>query len=100
MCLWATCYLESWKRTEKLTACKWGMVDFEQEQMSRPEFEALAFERESAVTGDVARARERERERGREEKMLLRPSFKLCSRKRKSLIDLEWRKAPFVLGLC
>jgi len=27
------------------------MVDFEQEQMSRPEFEALAFERESAVTG-------------------------------------------------
>ena len=51
MCLWATLYLEAWKRTEKFTACKWGMVDFEQEQMSRPEFEALAFERESAVTG-------------------------------------------------
>jgi len=52
MCLWATLYLEAWKRTEKFTASKWGMVDFEQEQMSRPEFEALAYERESAVTGE------------------------------------------------
>eukprot|EP00615_Pteridomonas_danica_P014832 CAMPEP_0114382610 /NCGR_PEP_ID=MMETSP0102-20121206/4209_1 /TAXON_ID=38822 ORGANISM="Pteridomonas danica, Strain PT" /NCGR_SAMPLE_ID=MMETSP0102 /ASSEMBLY_ACC=CAM_ASM_000212 /LENGTH=489 /DNA_ID=CAMNT_0001538439 /DNA_START=18 /DNA_END=1488 /DNA_ORIENTATION=+ len=51
MAIWATLYLESWKRTEKKTACRWGMVDFEQEQQPRPEFDAISFFRESPVTG-------------------------------------------------
>jgi len=51
MSLWATLYLESWKRQEKRTACKWGMIGFEQEQQSRPEFDAISFFRESPVTG-------------------------------------------------
>jgi anoctamin-10/anoctamin-7 len=51
MAIWATLYLESWKRTEKQTACRWGMVDFEQEQQPRPEFDAISFWRESPVTG-------------------------------------------------
>jgi len=51
MCVWTTLYLESWKRAEKRTALRWGMIDFEQEQQSRPEFEAIAFFRESPVTG-------------------------------------------------
>ena len=51
MSLWATLYLESWKRKEKTTALDWGMIDFESEEQSRPEFEAIAFYRESPVTG-------------------------------------------------
>jgi len=51
MSLWATFYLESWKRTEKKTAARWGMIDFEQEQQSRPEFDSVAFFRESPVDG-------------------------------------------------
>lgn len=51
MAIWATLYLESWKRTEKETACRWGMIDFEQEQQARPEFDAISFYRESPVTG-------------------------------------------------
>jgi hypothetical protein len=50
--LWATLYLESWKRQEKRTAGAWGMIDFEKEQQSRPEFDAVSFFRESPVTGE------------------------------------------------
>jgi hypothetical protein len=28
--------LEFWKRKEKLTALKWGMIDFEKDEVSRP----------------------------------------------------------------
>ena len=51
MSLWASFYLESWKREEKAVALEWGMIDFEDEEQSRPEFEAIAFYRESPVTG-------------------------------------------------
>ena len=51
MSIWATLYLESWKRKEKRTALRWGMIDFEQEQQSRPEFDLIAELRESPVSG-------------------------------------------------
>ena len=38
MGLWSALFLESWKRTEKTTAMKWGMVGFEEEQADRPQF--------------------------------------------------------------
>jgi hypothetical protein len=41
MALWATLYLESWKRKEKRTALEWGMIDFESEEQSRPEFQVI-----------------------------------------------------------
>jgi hypothetical protein len=28
--------LEFWKRKEKLTAMKWGMIDFEKNEVTRP----------------------------------------------------------------
>lgn len=37
--LWAIFMLEFWKRTEKITAMKWGTIGFEDEQRDRPEFE-------------------------------------------------------------
>lgn len=38
MALWATSFLESWKRQEKWHAMKWGMVGFEEEENVRPQF--------------------------------------------------------------
>jgi len=37
--VWCTLFLEFWKRTEKTTAMKWGMVGFEEDEQDRPEFE-------------------------------------------------------------
>jgi len=49
MALWATLYLESWKRTQKDTAMKWGMIGLEQVEVNRPEFTGLKSK--SPVTG-------------------------------------------------
>lgn len=37
--LWSIVMLEYWKREEKYTAMKWGMIDFEEEQVDRPQFQ-------------------------------------------------------------
>jgi len=37
--LWATLFLESWKRKNAELAFKWNMLDFEQLEKTRPEFE-------------------------------------------------------------
>jgi hypothetical protein len=36
--LWAIFMLEFWKRREKYTAMRWGMVGFESEQVDRPQY--------------------------------------------------------------
>lgn len=33
--IWSTFFLEYWKRKEKTTAMKWGMVGFEEEEQAR-----------------------------------------------------------------
>ncbi len=38
MGLWSAVFLENWKRVEKVTAVRWGMVGFEEEEQNRPQF--------------------------------------------------------------
>lgn len=38
MGLWSALFLEHWKRLEKTTAMKWGMVGFEEEEQDRPQY--------------------------------------------------------------
>jgi threonine/homoserine/homoserine lactone efflux protein len=38
MGLWSALFLENWKRTEKTTAMKWGMVGYEEDEQPRPQF--------------------------------------------------------------
>jgi hypothetical protein len=38
--LWATWYIENWKRTEAFMALRYGMSEFEKEETTRPEFNA------------------------------------------------------------
>jgi len=49
MALWSTIMLEFWKRKEKYTAMRWGMIGFEEEEEDRPQFEGVT--RRSPVTG-------------------------------------------------
>ena len=39
MAMWSVVFLEHWKRTEKNTALKWGMIGFEENEVTRPQFE-------------------------------------------------------------
>ncbi|CAM9653012.1 unnamed protein product, partial [Phaeothamnion confervicola] len=36
--LWSTCFCEFWKRKQAMYAMKWGMVGFEAEEQTRPQF--------------------------------------------------------------
>jgi hypothetical protein len=38
MALWATCFLESWKRKEAWYAMIWGTIGFQEEEQARPQF--------------------------------------------------------------
>ena len=38
MAVWATLFLEFWKRKEKTYAMRWGTVGFEEEEVTRPQF--------------------------------------------------------------
>jgi hypothetical protein len=49
MAIWGTLMLEFWKRKEKYTAMRWGMIGFEEEEEDRPQFEGTT--RRSPVTG-------------------------------------------------
>jgi hypothetical protein len=49
MSMWATLFLEYWKRTEKTLALRWGMIGFESTQSDRPSF--TGTESTSPVTG-------------------------------------------------
>lgn len=51
MGLWSALFLENWKRTEKTTAMKWGMVGFEEEEQPRPQFQGE--KQRSPVTGKM-----------------------------------------------
>lgn len=49
MALWSALLLEFWKRNEKVTAMKWGMVDADETEQNRPQFDGIpSF---SPVTG-------------------------------------------------
>lgn len=39
MALWATIFVETWKRKEKRNAMRWGMVGYENNEQERPEFD-------------------------------------------------------------
>lgn len=41
LALWAVVMLEFWKRQEKLTALKWGMIGFEDSEITRPEYRGI-----------------------------------------------------------
>eukprot|EP01038_Epipyxis_sp_PR26KG_P011020 gene11020-14800_t len=41
--LWSTVMLEYWKRKEKLTSMRWGMVGFEDDEQARPEFQGKDY---------------------------------------------------------
>lgn len=41
VCLWSIVMLETWKREEKRIAMRWGMSDFEQTELDRPEFNGV-----------------------------------------------------------
>jgi hypothetical protein len=49
MSMWATLFLEYWKRAEKTCALRWGMIGFESSEAERPAF--LGTESVSPVTG-------------------------------------------------
>lgn len=49
--LWATLFLESWKRKQSTHVMKWGMKGFEAEETTRPQFNEVAAEIPSPVTG-------------------------------------------------
>lgn len=51
MGLWSALFLENWKRTEKTTAMKWGMVGYEEEEQPRPQFQGE--KQRSPVTGKM-----------------------------------------------
>jgi len=38
MAVWATCFLESWKRANASIQYDWDVIDFEKEELPRPEF--------------------------------------------------------------
>ncbi|CAG8592544.1 2076_t:CDS:10 [Funneliformis caledonium] len=38
MAIWATCFLESWKRANASIQYDWDVIDFEREELPRPEF--------------------------------------------------------------
>jgi hypothetical protein len=41
MAVWATLFIENWKRTENVHAMKWGMVGFEATEQNRPAFNGI-----------------------------------------------------------
>jgi hypothetical protein len=41
MAIWATLFLEFWKRKEATHAMKWGMTGYEAEELTRPQFEGV-----------------------------------------------------------
>jgi hypothetical protein len=49
MAVWATLFLEFWKRKEKQYAMKWGTVGFEEEEATRPQF--VGERRQNPVNG-------------------------------------------------
>ena len=49
---WAVFMLEFWKRKQALTSFKWGMDDFEAEQLDRPEFKGLGEGQYAASDGE------------------------------------------------
>eukprot|EP00824_Muranothrix_gubernata_P011795 TRINITY_DN2533_c1_g1_i1.p1 TRINITY_DN2533_c1_g1~~TRINITY_DN2533_c1_g1_i1.p1 ORF type:complete len:713 (-),score=171.93 TRINITY_DN2533_c1_g1_i1:46-1872(-) len=51
MALWATFFLEFWKRRQATLSLRWGMTDFEEKEEQRPEF--IGEERPSPVTGKL-----------------------------------------------
>jgi len=51
MCIWATLFIETWKRKRFRQTSKWGMVGYRSKEQPRPEFKLVASHRESAVTG-------------------------------------------------
>jgi hypothetical protein len=48
---WGTVYLEIWRRRESSLAIKWGMMDFEEDEIARPQFKGL--NRRSPVTDEL-----------------------------------------------
>ena len=50
MCLWSTCFAESWKRRNAQLAMEWGMTGYEEEEQDRPQFEGETIP--SPVTGE------------------------------------------------
>lgn len=55
MALWATCFVEFWKRKQSRYAMMWGMVDSEKTAEERPEFTEKADSTTSPVTGEPER---------------------------------------------
>lgn len=49
MALWSSLMLEFWKRNEKTVASRWGMTDFEETEMERPQF--FGYVKRSPITG-------------------------------------------------
>ena len=49
MAVWATFYFEFWKRKEKSTAMKWGMIDSDKSAQIRPAFQGIKIP--DAITG-------------------------------------------------
>jgi hypothetical protein len=52
MGLWSAMFLENWKRKEKTTAMRWGMVGYEEEEQDRPQFQGQPIL--SPITGKPA----------------------------------------------
>lgn len=50
MALWATSFLESWKRKEAWYGMRWGSTGFEEEEQARPQFQGDRIP--SAITGE------------------------------------------------
>lgn len=38
MAIWSTCFIEAWKRKEKTIAMKWGMIGYEEEEVTRTSY--------------------------------------------------------------
>lgn len=51
--LWAVLMLEYWKRDEKYTALRWGMIGFEDTEVDRPEF--FGTEQPSYINGEMTK---------------------------------------------
>lgn len=48
---WGTVYLEIWRRRESSLAIKWGMMDYEEDEVARPQFKGIT--RRSPVTDEL-----------------------------------------------
>ncbi|CAJ0838800.1 11329_t:CDS:10 [Entrophospora sp. SA101] len=55
MAIWATCFLETWKRVNTFIKYGWNVMEYEKEELPRPEFEGTVLKRSQITLKKVVR---------------------------------------------